>query len=328
MMHILLISVALVSKVPHEEDVVIMGSGPAGMTAAIYAARSGLSTLVIEGDETGGQITLSYKVDNFPGFPDGISGEELGMNMRKQALKFGAKIQSAKVESVDMTKQPFVLKLEGGKEITSKAVIIASGASTKWLELPSEAALIGKGVNSCALCDAPFFVGKEVVVIGGGDSALEDALYLANYATKVTIINRKENLRASPYLQNQVYANKKIEFVWNATIEEIKDPINEKVTGVTLLDTITKQLKFFPCDGVFIAIGHSPNTQLFKGKLELDETGYVITKPHTTETTIDGVFAAGDVADPKYRQAITAAGSGSMAAIDAYNFIQKQKGRK
>lgn len=329
MMHILLISVALLSKPTLEEDVVIMGSGPAGMTAAIYAARSGLSTLVIEGNENGGQITLSYKVDNFPGFPDGISGEELGENMRKQALKFGAKIQSAKVESVDMTKRPFVLKLEGGKEVSSKAVIIASGASTKWLEIPSEAALIGKGVNSCAVCDAPFFIGKEVVVIGGGDSALEDALYLANYATKVTIINRKDNLRASPYLQKKVHANKKIEFVWNSTIEEIKDPINEKVTGVTLLDAITKQLKFFPCDGVFIAIGHSPNTQLFKGKLELDETGYVITKPHSTETAVDGVFAAGDVADPKYRQAIIAAGSGSMAAIDAYNFIQKQqKGKK
>ncbi len=328
MMHILLTALLLASSLPQEEDVVIMGSGPAGMTAAIYAARSGLSTLVIEGDETGGQIALSYKVDNFPGFPEGISGEELVENMRKQAFRFGARIQSSKVSSVDMSKRPFLLKLEGGKEIIAKSIIIASGASTKWLEIPSEAALIGKGVNSCAVCDAPFFIDKEVVVVGGGDSALEDALYLANYASKVTVIHRSENLRASKYLQEQVSLNQKIQYVWNATIDEIKDPINEKVTGVNLRDVETKKVRFFPCEGVFVAIGHAPNTQLFIGELDLDQAGYIVTKAHSTETAIEGVFAAGDVADPKYRQAITAAGSGSMAAIDAYQFIQKQKGKK
>ena len=327
-MKTLILFCILLGSIHAEEDVVIMGSGPAGLTAAIYAARSGLSTLVIEGDESGGQIALSYKVDNFPGFPDGISGEELGEKMRAQAIKFGARIQSAKVANVDMTKKPFILNLEGGKQVTAKSLIIASGASTKWLELPSETALIGRGVNSCAVCDAPFFVGKEVVVVGGGDSALEDALYLANYASKVTIVHRSEHLRASPHLKGQADANKKIKFLLNSEIKEIKDPVNEKVTGVVLQDTETKKDRFFSCDGVFIAIGHAPNTQLFKGHLQLDQNGYIVTKPSSTDTGIEGVFAAGDVADPKYRQAITAAGSGSMAAIDAYHYLQEQKGKK
>ncbi len=311
-----------------EEDVVIMGSGPAGLTAAIYAARSGLSTLVIEGDESGGQIALSYKVDNFPGFPDGISGEELGENMRKQAIKFGAKVQRSKVATVDMTNRPFVLKLENGKEVIAKSLIIATGASTKWLELPSETALIGRGVNSCAVCDAPIYAGKEVVVVGGGDAALEDALYLSHYAKKVTIVHRRGELRASEYLQSQVKQNKKINYVWNSVVKEIKDPLDEKVTGVMLHDVETKKDRFYSCDGVFVAIGHAPNTQIFRGKLDLDGNGYLVKKSSTTETAIEGVFVAGDVADPKYRQAVTAAASGSMAAIDAYEFIQKQKGKK
>ncbi len=308
------------------EDVVIIGSGPAGMTAAIYAARSGLSTLVIEGDETGGQIALSYKVDNFPGFPDGISGEDLIRNMREQARKFGAHIQSAKVACVDMTKRPFAIRLEDGVPIYAKSLIIASGASTKWLEIPSEAELIGRGVNSCVICDAPFFLGKEVIVVGGGDTALEDALYLASYASKVTIVHRRDALRASSYLQNQVKENKKIGFMWNSIVKEIKDPKEGKVTGVCIKNVKTKKDQFYSCDGVFIAIGHTPNTMLFKGKLKLDELGYIVTKSLTTETTIEGVFAAGDVTDSRYRQAITAAGSGSMAAIDAFRFIQEQKG--
>ena len=318
----------LIASLPAEEDVVIMGSGPAGLTAAIYAARSGLSTLVIEGDEGGGQIALSYKVDNFPGFPEGISGEQLGQKMQAQAIKFGARIQSSKVSEIDMTERPFSLKLQNGKTIKTKSLIIATGASTKWLRIPSEAPLIGKGVNSCAVCDAPFFRGKEVAVVGGGDSALQDALYLANYASKVTVIHRKDQLRASPYLQGLAAANSKIAYIWNATIEEIKDPADEMVTGLNLQDTQTKQMKFFPCDGLFVAIGHNPNTQLFRGKLDLDDEGFVKTKALSTKTTVKGVFAAGDVADPIYRQAITAAASGSMAAIDAYQFLQAEKGVK
>ncbi len=318
----------LIASLPAEEDVVIMGSGPAGLTAAIYAARSGLSTLVIEGDEGGGQIALSYKVDNFPGFPEGISGEELGLKMRAQAIKFGARIQSSKVSEVDMSQRPFSLKLQDGKQIKAKSLIIATGAATKWLEIPSEAPLIGKGVNSCAVCDAPFFRGKEVAVVGGGDSALEDALYLANYASKVTVIHRRDQLRASPYLQNLAATNKKISYIWNSTIEEIKDPADDMVTGLNLQDTKTREMKFFPCDGLFVAIGHNPNTQLFRGKLGLDNEGFIQKSPSSTKTTIEGVFAAGDVSDPIYRQAITAAASGSMAAIDAYQFIQNEKGTK
>jgi thioredoxin reductase (NADPH) len=326
MMRLIILSLTLSVFLHSIEDVVIIGSGPAGMTAAIYAARSGLSTFVIEGDETGGQIALSYKVDNFPGFPDGISGEDLVRNMREQARKFGAHIQSAKVISVDMTKRPFVLKLEDETNLYAKSLIIASGASTKWLEIPSETELIGRGVNSCAICDAPFFIGKEVIVVGGGDTALEEALYLANYASKVTIVHRRENLRASSYLQSQVKANKKIRYMWNSIVKEIRDPKEGKVTGAYIENVKTKKDQFYSCDGVFIAIGHTPNTTLFKGKLNLDDLGYIVTKPATTETTIEGVFAAGDVTDSKYRQAITAAGSGSMAAIDAFRFIQEQKG--
>lgn len=308
------------------EDVVIIGSGPAGMTAAIYAARSGLKTLLVEGEESGGQIAFSYKIDNFPGFPDGISGEDLIKNMKMQARKFGAEIQSAKVVSIDVAKRPFLIRLEDETNLYAKSLIIASGAKARWLEIPSEAELIGRGVNCCAICDAPFFVEKEVFVVGGGDTALEEALYLANYASKVTIIHRRENLRASPFLQSQVRENKKIRFMWNCIVDEIMDPKKEKVTGAFIENLKTKEKKFYPCDGLFIAIGHTPNTTLFKGKLEIDELGYIVTKPMTTETTIDGVFAAGDVVDSKYKQAITAAASGSMAAMDAYTFIQKQKG--
>lgn len=304
------------------EDVVILGSGPAGLTAAIYTARAGLSPLVIEGNEPGGQIAYSEMVENFPGFPEGISGYQLSENMRTQATRFGAKIASAKVVEVDLSSRPFSLFLEDKTVIQAKSLIIASGASAKWLGLPSEQLLVGKGVSSCATCDGYFFKNKHVVVVGGGDTAMEDALLLTNYAQKVTVIHRRDSLRASKVLQDKAFANKKIEFIWNSAVEEISDPEKGKVTGVSLRNLSSGKTHFFPCDGVFVAIGHTPNTALFAQNLPLDELGYIILKGKTTATSIPGLFAAGDITDPRYRQAVSAAGSGCMAAIDAYRFLE------
>lgn len=307
------------------EQVVILGTGPAGLTAAIYSSRAGLSTLVIEGEEPGGQITLSYMVDNFPGFPQGINGFELGQNMREQAQRFGTKIISGKIIQADLSKHPFVLKMEDNKEILAETLIIASGASAKWLGLESEKALIGKGVSSCAVCDGAFYKNKEVFVIGGGDTALEDALFLTRYASKVTVLHRRDSLKASKYLQDKAFANKKIHFIWNSIVEEMSDAKTGNVTGILLRDVNTKKTTLYPCQGIFVAIGHKPNTEIFQGQLELDEAGQVVTQPFSTKTSIPGVFAAGDVADPHYRQAITAAGTGCMAGIDAYHFIQQHQ---
>lgn len=307
------------------EQVVILGTGPAGLTAAIYSSRAGLSTLVIEGEEPGGQIALSYMVDNFPGFPQGINGFELGQNMREQAQRFGTRIKSGKIIQADLSKRPFLLKMENNEEILCETLIIASGASAKWLGLESEKALIGKGVSSCAVCDGAFYKNKDVVVVGGGDTALEDALFLARYASKVTVVHRRDSLKASKYLQDKVFANKKIHFIWNSMVEEMSDAKTGSVTGVLLRDVNTKKTTFYPCHGIFVAIGHKPNTEIFQGQLKLDEAGQVITEPFSTKTSIPGVFAAGDVADPHYRQAITAAGTGCMAGIDAYHFIQQHQ---
>ena len=304
-------------------QVAIIGSGPAGLTAAIYCSRAGLSTLVVEGEEPGGQISLSYMVENYPGFPEGVNGFELGAMMREQATRFGTTILGGKILKVDLHKKPFHLQMEKGNQITCDALIIASGASAKWLGLESEKAFIGNGVSSCAVCDGFLFQDQEVVVVGGGDTAMEDALFLANYASKVTVIHRSPALRASQYLQARAFANKKIHFFWNSVVEKIENPVKGKVTGVALRNTSTGERRQVPCQGVFIAIGHQPNTELFSGQLDLDGRGYLQTKHGTTETNIAGVFAAGDVADSRYRQAITAAGSGCMAAIDAYHFIQE-----
>lgn len=304
-------------------QVVILGSGPAGLTAAIYTARAGLETLVIEGDEPGGQISLSYVVENFPGFSEGINGFELGEKMREQALRFGSKIQSGKIVHVDLSQRPFLLKTESGKKILAKALIVASGASAKWLGLDSEKPFIGNGVSSCAVCDGFLYKDQEVVVVGGGDSALEDAHFLANYASKVTIVHRSHALRASKYLQERAFSNHKIHFIWNHVVEKIEDPSVGNVTAVILKDVRTGEKRQCLCQGVFVAIGHQPNTELFKGQLELDERGYIITRDGTTHTNVEGVFAAGDVVDHRYRQAITAAGTGCMSAIDAYHFIQE-----
>lgn len=306
------------------EQVVILGSGPAGLTAAIYTARAGLSTLVIEGGEPGGQITLSYQVDNFPGFPEGISGFDLAENMRLQAERFGAKIEPGKVIDVDLSQRPFKLTVDEDTIITD-TLIIASGASTRWLGLPSEQALIGKGVNSCAVCDGILYKGKEVFVIGGGDAALEDALFLSNYASKVTLVHRRDSFRGSKYLQDKVLENEKIKILWNQIVDEIADPEKEEVTGVWLQDVISNERKFYPTDGIFVAIGHNPNSELFKDKLEHSESGYLVSHPFSTKTNIPGIFVAGDVADAYYRQAVTAAGTGCMAAIDAYHFIKQNE---
>lgn len=320
--HFLFLGFTLFSNL-FAEQVVILGSGPAGLTAAIYASRTGLSTLVIEGTEPGGQIALSHIVENFPGFPEGINGFELGMKMREQSLRFGTQIRTTKIVKADLSQRPFTLWQESGEILSADTLIIASGASAKWLGLESEKALIGKGVSSCATCDAFLFKGKEVVVVGGGDTALEDALFLARYATKVSIVHRRDQLRASKYLQNKAFAHPKIHFIWNSIVEEVLDLKEGKVTGVVIGNLLDQTHQFYPCSGVFIAIGHAPNTQLFQGQLALDEAGYIQTEPHATETNIPGVFAAGDVADPRYRQAITAASSGCKAAIDADHFIQK-----
>jgi thioredoxin reductase (NADPH) len=306
-------------------QVVILGSGPAGLTAAIYASRAGWSTLLIEGEEPGGQIALSYQVDNFPGFPQGINGFELGANMREQALRFGTEIQSGKLIAADLSRRPFKLELEEGGFIFAETLIIASGASAKWLGLDSEKELIGKGVSSCATCDGFSFKGQEVVIVGGGDTALEDALFLARYASKITVIHRRNFLKASKYLQRKAFSHPNIHFLWNSVVEEILDSKLGKVKGVIVKNLLDQRQQIYPCQGVFIAIGHQPNTELFQEQLALNPEGYLVTKPFTTQTNIPGVFAAGDVADPRYQQAITAAASGCMAAMDADQFIQQEE---
>ncbi len=323
--HILFFLINLASLASEVQEVVIIGGGPAGYTAGLYSARSGLSTLLLEGEEPGGQISLSVKVENFPGFPSGISGVELGDKIKEQAVQFGAKSLLDTVTEVDVSAKPFRLKLKSGKEVYAKSLIVATGSKTKWLGLPSEAALLGSGVNSCAVCDGFLFKGKEVVVVGGGDTALEDALYLSQFATKVTVIHRRDNLRASLVLQKRAFENPKIKCIYNNIVEEILDVTKGSVEGVVLKNVVTGESSLLSCDGVFIAIGHSPNTEIFKGRLDLDEAGYIVVQPYSTCTSIPGVFAAGDVADSRYRQAIVAAGSGSMAAIDAFHYIQANK---
>ncbi len=316
---------SVVSLFCDTKEVVIIGGGPAGLTAGIYSARSGLSTLVIEGEELGGQIGLSYKVENYPGFPNGIGGVELCNQMREQMIKFGAKTFFGPVIDIDFSSRPFRLKLKNGKEVFAETLILATGSRTKWLGLSSETALMGKGVNSCAICDGFLYRGKEVIVVGGGDTALEDALYLSKFASKVTVIHRRESLRASNVLQKLAFNNPKIHFIYNSIVEEILDVTKGNVEGVLIKDVVTDERILYPCHGVFIAIGHIPNTDLVKEKLDLREDGTIFVQPYSTKTSVSGVFAAGDVTDPHYRQAIIAAGSGSMAAIDAFHYLQENK---
>lgn len=309
-------------NIKKHNKVVIMGSGPAGLTAALYTARANLEPVIFEGMEAGGQLTLTTDVENFPGFPNGILGPELIESMRKQAQRFGATSIMREINSVDFSSKPFKV-VSGDTEIETDTLIIASGASAKMLGLESEKTLLGYGVSTCATCDGFFFKDKELVVVGGGDSAVEEAAFLTKFASKVNIVHRRDQLRATKILQDRAFNNDKIEFIWNSVVEEILGSTDEGVKGVTLKDVITGELKNKECQGVFVAIGHNPNTSLFKGMLDMDELGYIQTKNGATETNIPGVFAAGDVQDVRYRQAITAAGSGCMAAMDAEKYLEE-----
>jgi len=311
----------------NHRKVIIIGSGPAGLTAALYAGRANLAPLVFEGQQPGGQLTVTTDVENYPGFPEGVQGPELMDILRKQAQRFNAETLFKSVESVDFSKRPFKV-IADNKEYFADALIIATGASAKWLNIPSEEEFKGYGVSACATCDGFFFRNQHVAVVGGGDTALEEASYLTNHASKVTIIHRRDELRASKALQDRVKKNPKINFIWNSVIDEvigIKDADTKKMTGLKLRNVKTGEITELKCDGLFLGIGHEPNTALFKGVLDMDSIGYLKTKPYSTAVNIPGVFAAGDVADPRYRQAISAAGTGCMAAIDVERFLAEQE---
>jgi len=304
------------------QKVIIIGSGPAGLTAAIYAARANLHPIVFEGLQPGGQLTITTDVENYPGFPEGIMGPELMDLFRKQAQKFKAKTHYLTVDEVDLSKRPF--KVFIGKEtFLTESIIVSTGASAKLLGLESESKLMGYGVSACATCDAFFFKDKKVLVVGGGDSAIEEAIFLTKFASSVSIIHRRDELRASKIMIDRVFNNSKIDIIWNSTIlEMLGDPESGGLTGVILNNIKTNKKTNLICDGVFLAIGHNPNSDLFKGKLDLDSNGYIITKADSTHTSIEGVFASGDIQDTIYRQAITASGSGCMAALDAEKFLE------
>jgi thioredoxin reductase (NADPH) len=304
------------------EKLVIVGSGPAGYTAALYASRANLSPLLFEGMQPGGQLTITTDVENYPGFPEGMMGPELMERFKAQAERFGTKLSATEVTRVDLSRRPFRLWSDDA-EYTADAVIVATGASAKWLGIPSEKAYMGKGVSACATCDGFFFRNVEVAVVGGGDTAVEEATFLTRYATKVYLVHRRDELRASKVMQERARKNPKIEFVWSATVDEVLGD-GKAVTGLRLRSTRDGSTRDLKVQGFFLAIGHEPNTRVFRGHLEMNDVGYLLVRSPSTRTSVDGVFAAGDVADPTYRQAVTAAGAGCAAAIDAERWLGEQ----
>lgn len=303
------------------EKVLIVGSGPAGLTAAVYAARADLQPLMIEGMERGGQLMLTTDVENYPGFPDGIMGPDLMEQMRKQAERFGTRIMSSDVTGVDFSQRPFTVSV-GQDTYTAQSIIISTGASARWLGVEGEDQLRGFGVSACATCDGFFFRDKELLIVGGGDTAMEEAIFLTKFASKVTVVHRRDEFRASPIMVDRVLEHPKIDVLWDSVIVEIVG--DTLVTGAKIRNVKTDEVTDFAADGIFVAIGHTPNTKVFNGALDLDETGYILTEPGTTATSVEGVFAAGDVTDKIYRQAVTAAGMGCQAALDAQRWLHEQ----
>jgi thioredoxin reductase (NADPH) len=304
------------------ENVVILGTGPAGLTAAIYAARANLTPLCVEGTQPGGQLTITSEVENFPGFPNGVQGPEMMVAFRQQAERFGTRFKQGDVQKVDITKRPFTLSLADGSEVKTNTLIIATGASAKLLGLKNESRLMGRGVSACATCDGFFFRNQDIAVVGGGDTAMEEANFLTRFAKSVTLIHRRDTFRASKVMQDRVLANPKVKVIYDTGVEDIIG--DQEVTGLKLKNLKTGEMSELTVSGFFVAIGHQPNTKLFKDQLKTTDADYLIVQPGTTKTEIPGVFAAGDVADHVYRQAITAAGTGCMAAIDAERYLENE----
>jgi thioredoxin reductase (NADPH) len=304
-------------------EVIIIGSGPAGLTAAVYAGRANLAPLMLAGSQPGGQLMLTSEVENYPGFVEGILGPELMDVMRRQAQRFGAEIVDDDTVGVDLSQRPFTVKT-AERTYQARTLIVATGASARMLGLESEKKLLGRGLSTCATCDGFFFKGQELAVVGGGDSAMEEAIFLTKFATRVTVIHRRDTLRASKIMQDRARANPKIAWIWNSAVDEVLDVAKGKVTGIRVRNLVTGAVTEMALGGVFVAIGHTPNTQVLGGQIELDPGGYVVTRPGSTRTNVAGVFAAGDVADHVYRQAVTAAGTGCMAAIEAERFLEAE----